>query len=77
MPSMDTSALKNLGLTNREIEVYIKLVEKGESSAADLAKNSTISRTHVYEALKTLIIIPRPRNFQLLLLPRSIRYPDT
>ncbi len=52
---MDASALKDLGLTNREIEVYIKLIELGESSAADLAKDSSISRTHVYEALRTLM----------------------
>jgi len=52
---MDTSALKELGLTNREIEVYTKLIKIGESSAADIAKDSSISRTHVYEALKNLI----------------------
>ena len=52
---MELSALKELGLTNREIEIYLKLLEQGESSAAELAKDSSISRTHVYEALKTLI----------------------
>src|SRR3989344_273406 len=52
---MDISALKALGLTNREIEVYLKLLEKGEAPAGALAKETSVSRTHVYEALQSLI----------------------
>jgi len=47
--------LLEIGLTNREKEIYLGLIKKGESSASEIAKDSTISRTHVYEALKSLI----------------------
>lgn len=52
---MNTELLKQIGLTNREIEVYLNLIKQGESPAAALLKDSSISRTHVYEALNTLI----------------------
>lgn len=52
---MDNSLLIEIGLTNREREVYLILLKKGESSAGEIAKDSTISRTHVYEALNSLI----------------------
>ena len=34
---MELSALKELGLTNREIEIYLKLLEQGETSATEVA----------------------------------------
>jgi sugar-specific transcriptional regulator TrmB len=52
---MDTTILKNLGFTDVEIGVYIDLVQKGESSAAELAKRVRISRTYVYDALEHLL----------------------
>jgi len=52
---MDTKILEKIGLTNREIEVYVKLLKEGESTAANLAKDSSISRTHVYESVDSLI----------------------
>ena len=51
---MDTKLLREIGLTNREIEVYLKLIEKGESPASDIAKETSVSRTHVYESLELL-----------------------
>jgi len=44
-----------IGLTKREREIYLKLLERGECSASEVSKGSSISRTHVYEALSSLI----------------------
>lgn len=52
---MDTGVLKQLGLTQREVEVYIKLLELEDISASQLAKKLSVSRTHVYDTLETLI----------------------
>lgn len=51
---MNTELLKQIGLTNREIEIYLKLLKQGESPASALSKDSSISRTHIYEALNLL-----------------------
>lgn len=51
---MDTKLLREIGLTNREIEVYVKLIEKGEAPASDIARETSVSRTHVYESLELL-----------------------
>jgi len=52
---MKTELLRKIGLTNREIDVYMKLLQKGESSANEIAKDLSVSRTHIYESLHSLI----------------------
>lgn len=52
---MEKSLLEEIGLTKREKEIYLQLLKKGECSASEAAKGSSISRTHVYEALSSLI----------------------
>jgi len=46
--------LKSIGLTNTETKVYIYLLKRGEAIAADIAANTYISRTYVYDAVKSL-----------------------
>jgi len=52
---MEKDLLEEIGLTKREKETYLKLLKKGECSASEVSKGSSISRTHVYEALGSLI----------------------
>jgi sugar-specific transcriptional regulator TrmB len=47
--------LQQIGLTRREAEVYIALLQKKEFTAPELAKVTTITRTKVYEILQNLI----------------------
>lgn len=47
--------LQKIGLTKREGEVYIALLQKKEFSAPELAKITTITRTKIYEILQNLI----------------------
>ncbi len=47
--------LQQIGLTRREAEVYIALLQKKEFTAPELAKITTITRTKVYEILQSLI----------------------
>ncbi len=47
--------LQQIGLTRREAEVYIALLQKKEFTAPELAKITTITRTKVYEILQNLI----------------------
>jgi sugar-specific transcriptional regulator TrmB len=46
--------LLELGLTNNEAEVYLILLKLKESKAYDIAKQTTISRSHVYDSLNIL-----------------------
>ncbi len=46
--------LKNSGLTGNESKVYYELLSKGELSANDIAKNTSIDRTLSYNLLKNL-----------------------
>lgn len=52
---MDTEILKNLGLIENEIKVFLLLVKRGSSLASDIAKESGLHRTHTYDILKSLI----------------------
>jgi sugar-specific transcriptional regulator TrmB len=52
---MDTSILKELGFSDREIRVYIALLEIGKSTAGPIAVKAQLSQTKVYETLGKLI----------------------
>ena len=52
---MDTSILKDLGLTNAEIKVYITLLRLGSSSAGLIIEKSGLQNSVVHRALNSLI----------------------
>lgn len=47
--------LQQIGLTNREAEVYLALLRRKEFTAPELTKITTITRTKIYEILQSLI----------------------
>lgn len=47
--------LQKLGLSNKEAHIYTILIERGESTANELAKHSSTQRTVVYNLLKQLL----------------------
>ncbi len=52
---MDTQLLLDAGLTQREIKVYITLLELGSSSTGPIVKKSGIPNCKIYEVLEKLI----------------------
>ena len=46
--------LKKLGLSNREIAIYLAGIKTGPSLASQIAKQANISRTLTYHLLKLL-----------------------
>jgi len=51
---MDYDILTELGLTNREVRVYVALLELGTSTAGPIAVKAKLSQTKVYETLGRL-----------------------
>ncbi len=49
------SALKEYGLSENEIKVYITLLKTGESTAQTIAKNANLPRTTTYHLLESLL----------------------
>lgn len=47
--------LQSLGVSGREAEVYIALLQKNELIAPEIAKITTVSRTKIYEILQNLV----------------------
>lgn len=47
--------LQQIGLTNREAEVYLALLQRKEFTAPELTKITTITRTKIYEILQSLV----------------------
>lgn len=52
---MNAEILKELGLTNTEIRVYLALLESGQSLASLLSKKSNVDRAVTYHVLEKLI----------------------
>jgi sugar-specific transcriptional regulator TrmB len=52
---MNKEALKELGLTNNEIEVYLTLLQNGSISVNTIAEKSGLHRQAVYDALYRLL----------------------
>jgi HTH-type transcriptional regulator, sugar sensing transcriptional regulator len=51
---MNTNILKKLGLSEKELTIYLKLLETGPSSVRSLAEICKINRGSTYESLKEL-----------------------
>lgn len=51
---MNTNILKKLGLSEKELTIYLKLLETGPSSVRNLAEVCKINRGSTYESLKEL-----------------------
>jgi len=47
--------LKNIGFTSNESKVYLTLLKKGSSLAGEIAKQTNLDRTSVYNALDLLL----------------------
>lgn len=52
---IDTSILKDIGLTNGQIKIYLSLLELGETTSGPLIKKSGLQNSVVYNALNQLI----------------------
>jgi sugar-specific transcriptional regulator TrmB len=52
---MNINALKNIGLTNNEIKIYLDLLKSGSSTAYDIGKRTGIYRAHIYDKLEQLM----------------------
>lgn len=51
---MNTQILEELGLSKNEVNVYLKLLELGPSTAVEVAKASRLHRPNVYDILNKL-----------------------
>lgn len=51
---MDNLMLKRLGMTKREVQIYLKLLEYGESGVNNLARGLGENRTSVYSLLNAM-----------------------
>ncbi|MFH1711336.1 MAG: helix-turn-helix domain-containing protein [Nanoarchaeota archaeon] len=51
---METTALKELGLTDNEIAIYLFLLKVGESTSGPIIKETGIVNSRVYESLNSL-----------------------
>ena len=52
---MDTEILKEIGLNENEIKVYIILLRLGSSKVNEVYDKTKIPRSFIYEVLKSLI----------------------
>lgn len=52
---MDKEALKDIGLSDNEAEVYMLLLQMQEALASEIAEKSKISRPHIYDTIAKLI----------------------
>ncbi|HIH31176.1 TPA: hypothetical protein HA235_00565 [Candidatus Woesearchaeota archaeon] len=52
---MDTAVLKDIGLTDAEIKVYLELSKVDSAMASEIAEKINIYRTNVYDLLEALI----------------------
>lgn len=51
---MDTTALKDLGLTKNEIDIYLALLDEGSSNAGKLSIRTNMHRRTTYDTLNSL-----------------------
>ena len=52
---MNIEPLRQLGLTENEIKIYLDLLRSGTSTAYDIGKRTSIYRVHVYDKLEQLM----------------------
>lgn len=55
MYAMNLKYLENCGLTDSESKIYLALVDKGASTAGEIAKITKIHRRNVYDSMERLI----------------------
>ena len=48
-------SLQTIGISNREADVYISLLQKEELTAPEIAKISSVSLSKIYEVLQNLV----------------------
>ena len=53
--SMNISPLREIGLTENEIKIYLDLLKSGSSSAYDISKRTGIYRVHIYDKVEQLM----------------------
>ena len=52
---METNYLKEIGLSDNEIRIYLELLKRGESLASTLAERAGVNRTLTYQILSNLM----------------------
>jgi sugar-specific transcriptional regulator TrmB len=52
---MNTEILREIGLTENEIKIYVNLLRSGSSTAYEISKQTGIYRVHVYDKLEQLM----------------------
>lgn len=52
---MDTTYLREIGLTDNEIRIYLEALKRGESLASELAESTGVNRTLTYQILNNLM----------------------
>ena len=52
---METKFLKDIGLTDNEIRIYLELIKLNEALASELADRTGVNRTLTYQILKNLL----------------------
>jgi sugar-specific transcriptional regulator TrmB len=52
---MNFKPLEKIGLTEKDVQIYIELLKKQELTATEIAKNTGLNRSHVYDKLDRLI----------------------
>ncbi len=52
---MIITTLKNIGLTEKEIKIYLLIIKHREITAGEISKRTKDSRTHTYDTIKKLI----------------------
>jgi len=55
LKNMNEKLLKEIGLTDIEIKVYLILLKEGSSLAGDITRNTGIHRRSVYDAIERLV----------------------
>lgn len=49
-----TNILKSFGMSQKEAEVYLALLELGSAKVSDVSKQSSVNRSSAYVVLETL-----------------------
>jgi len=78
---MNTEILKELGLTNTEIKVYLTLLELGQSLASKISQIANVERAVTYHILEKLIkkglvsyVIKENRKYFSSAEPKTLKY---
>ncbi len=67
---MEPTELLSIGLNEREIKIYLFLLERGESIVTEIAKNTKANRSQLYSILENLA----QRGFVSYIIKNNVRY---